>query len=178
MPRLHVPMKRRPSPLARVCDISVLDRIKMNVVEAGLQILVVADDVLMIAPLPDASMAPLSLRCCQRFLMSPCRKPSRRELVFDVLPACGVCVVTRRQDPQAMEVIPQQNRREQFKWLHPQDFAKRIPHQFSCKSIAKQWIAVAGDNREELCPARNKPSPIVRHDGDSFWQQKSESMLV
>ena len=134
MSRGHVPMKRRPRPICRVSHIPVLDRIEMDVIEMLFQIVLVSDDVFVIATLPDTAMTARLLRWCDRFLVPARREPVRGEFVLDRLPSRGVVAVAGRKNPQTVEVVPQQHGREQFKGMFGLHLTKRMAQQLSRRS--------------------------------------------
>jgi hypothetical protein len=74
-PTLDIAMKAAMRPVDNTRDMSVLDRIEMDIVDMALQIGIIANGVLPIATLPDALLSLARLACGSRQGTRPREKP-------------------------------------------------------------------------------------------------------
>src|SRR5712671_2285362 len=101
-------MKAAVRPVDNTRDMSVLDRIEVDVVDIALQIGIIANGVLPIATLPDALLSLAHLACGSRQ-----GSKAAREAALDQAPAGGKISVSFRN---RVNVIGQDADRDGFEW--------------------------------------------------------------
>ena len=108
-PTLDIAMKAAMRPVDNTRDMSVLDRIEMDIVDMALQIGIIANGVLPIATLPDTLLSLAHLACGSRQ-----GSKAAREAALDQAPAGGKISVSFRQCPNRVNVIGQDADRDGF----------------------------------------------------------------
>jgi hypothetical protein len=98
-PTLDIAMKAAMRPVDNTRDMSVLDRIEMDIVDMALQIGIIANGVLPIATLPDALLSLARLACGSRQ-----GDKASREAALDQAPAGGKISISFRQCPNRVNV--------------------------------------------------------------------------
>jgi len=94
-------------PIGNAADPSVLDRIPMDIIHMPVEILIVADQVLPEAALPNATFTSSRPAFGNPFGFFY----STRELAFDQIPTSGKICIIRRKSPNAMQMVRQNDDR-------------------------------------------------------------------
>src|SRR5690606_38695671 len=102
-PSTHRAMKGGIRPIHHASDVAVLERVDMDVIHVTAKILLVADLVLPVAPLPDAALIAQPIRQGTRLA----QRQASRELTFQYLPAHREVGIARWQRPQAVHMVRQ-----------------------------------------------------------------------
>ncbi len=100
-PVRHEAMKARMGPIRHAGDVPVFDRVVMNVIAVDVEVPLITKGMFPESVLPNASFAFLLPSIRQAF---PRREGSGKR-GFDQPPSCGVVRIVRRQSPQAMQMI-------------------------------------------------------------------------
>jgi hypothetical protein len=85
-----------------------------------------------------------------------------REMAFEQAPAFGEIPVSVRQGPDGMEMIRQDDRRIDNKWMPFHHIVKGRPQKFDIFRFTQDFPPVIGNQGEKICPAIYA-SPAVLH---------------
>ncbi len=91
----------------------------MDVLDMAPKVVVIADHVVPIAPLPDTTLAP-RVSAVGFVSRDASRKPG-----LDLRPAARIVGIVQRQSPKAMQVVRKHDDREDFEWTNRARIAKR-----------------------------------------------------
>src|SRR5438105_3258543 len=109
-----VAVKRRPGVTLDALDQTMFDRIPVDVIDAPLEIIFVADRVLPEPPLPDGSFTTGDPGGALGALSTPGGQESSREGFLDLGPSGGIVGVSARQTPDGVQVIGHQHPRDRI----------------------------------------------------------------
>ena len=160
-------------PIRYARDMSMLQRIEMNVVDMALQIGVVANGVLPIATLPDALLSFGNFACGSRLRIKATRKAA-----LDQAPARGKIGVAFRQGPEGVQVIGQDANRDRFKRSTLLDCPVNPPE---AVDLLEQKVTrpFGKNNREKENAALDFGSTILRHNElyheASWWARRKSA---
>jgi hypothetical protein len=159
--RLNMAKKRRVRPVPHPLDVTMLERIDVDIVDMGRVVRIVPDGVLPEAPLPDAPLVapPADLGSVLDLLQGP------REMLFDRPPAFRVIVVSGWECPDRVQVVRKHD---------PRVDVKRTPAAYAANGVSElgnvsdqQIIRVSLEqvHREKIRAARYADAAIVGHFG-------------
>jgi len=155
-------LERRKSPISGTLRPVMLDRVVVDVVEMALIVSLVANCVLPEASLPDSAFALRHARITHNFAT----RDVPRENALDMRPANSVVRVTRRQGPDAVQMI----------WKHDDRIHIKRPCLFRGAQCSAQHVdpirkqrrsSISEHYSEEKASARNDCTAIVRHASSS-----------
>ncbi len=153
-------MKAAMRPVDNTRDMSVLDRIEMDIVDIALQIGIIANGVLPIATLPDALLSLARLACGSRQ-----GGKAAREAALDQAPAGGKISVSFRQCPNRVNVIGQDADRDGFEWAALLDGS--IDNSQSINLVHQQPARPVGENDGE------EENAAFEFRSDVSWHEQS-----
>jgi len=137
------PMKRTIGPIARPGDITVLDRVVMNVIHMPLPIGFVPQVMLPEASLPDAPFPLCALRG-----PDAAHRDTGGEFAFDDHPSGGEIRIPLRQAPDGVQMIGQHHNGIDGKGLSRHAEPECVPQ--SLDMIDQQGLSPFGDDREKI----------------------------
>ena len=102
-------MERRPWPIANALNITVFDRVEMNVMIMIFKIGRVADEMFPESSLPDAPTAIFPVIFPNGRFMAAGGKPKSRKIGLDAAHSGGEIMIIRRHRPDHVEVVGQED---------------------------------------------------------------------
>ena len=135
----------------------------MDRVEVVLEVVFVLQSLFPEARLPHASPPFAPAPFADVRLGSSRAEPFFRKFFFDAAPALGVFIVTRRQGPDGVQMLGQQNQGIDCERPLEKTPSKHVAQQSSAVRLAEQRRPSNRDKRKKKRPARNMCSPIIWH---------------
>ena len=140
----HETAKCRVGPLMRTPGHSVLDRVVVDVVTQPFIFSLVSYAMLPESPVPHSTLRVTKARSASPGFATTTAQESGREIALDQAPTRRVVVISVRQDPDAMEMIGQENNGIESEWppsAHAHDrFAQCAPRNWrGQKTAGESW---------------------------------------
>lgn len=136
----------------------MLDRVVMDVIDMSTEIIIVTNQMLPIASLPDTSLPAGDAPFASPFIPGQ----TTRETCLDLRPAIGIVGITGRQTPHAMQVIGQHHDRQHIerpsRLFRPERGTQIVHPLHQQPATALQQI-----DGEEIGAAGHTDATIVRH---------------
>ena len=159
-----MPVHAGPRPIQRVANVTMFDRIQMNVIAIYVLLLLIAYAMLPIARLPDAPLLVATTIVRNRQGDAAVFQISLGEPAFDVRPAHREVVVALRQGPNAMQMIRQQHASEHVEPPSPADLYEGPTKQPPRRRVTEKALAAIRNRGEEIRTALLAPANVIGHD--------------
>lgn len=163
LPLAHVAMERRPRPVANPLDESMFLRVPVNVVDAALEIGLIATRMFPKPTLPNAALATFAPRGRCRSFGAAAPQISASEVFFDLLPTRRVVGVAGRQRPNAVGVIGHERPSDDVERTLRADFFNRLAQKSASAVVDQDWATTLSHDGKEKRPAWDIIATIAGH---------------
>ena len=145
-------------PIDRVAYVAMLDRIEVHVIDMAAEVIIVADQVFPIPPLPDAALALGDTTIAPPFALGHCAG----EAGLDQPPSQGMVGIVRRQRPDGVQVFGQHHHGVDCERMSKLYMANGITQLID--AVGQKGRSPIGEiDREEISRARGTCASVVGH---------------
>jgi hypothetical protein len=166
-PKPYPSVKCRERPITNGFSKIVFHRVPMDIVEVSRIVVLVPDRMLPKPALPDTPLSTSDSRLADLTLDTIDRDPGFGELFFNPGPTHWVISISRRQSPDGVQVVWQENEGIDLERPPLAAIPKGFAEKLSGGSSAKNSGALFGDDGEEEGSSWDESSAVVGHE---FWR--------
>src|SRR3989344_383383 len=155
-------------PITRTLDVTVLDRIPVDVIHMTPIIVLIPDQMFPIAMLPERALLALRASSSHEIRTIQADTTALRDGAFDDAPTCREIAVIGRQCPDTMQMIWQQHPGVDGEGMGLPRQRNTFPQCRADVVVQQEGLAVQGVDGEEIRPATDIGAPVARHAGLIF----------